>query len=288
MHIVTDERCLGYECAGHPERPLRVSATLARLRTQRELPLAWTAPQPIREESVLRAHSPGHVHHLLSATDDFDPDTPWLPDIAEHAWRAAGGALTAMEAGLGGQAAFSLMRPPGHHATRGRALGFCYLNNMAIALLEAQARGVGKVAAFDFDVHHGNGTEVILLGAPRAASFSVHQFPCYPGTGEEHVGPNGFNYPVAPQTPRLEYRKVLARALEDLKAFAPDLVGVSAGFDAYVQDSIAQEMLEVEDFHWLGRQIRELDVPSFSILEGGYSDDLPELILAYLAGLGGR
>jgi acetoin utilization deacetylase AcuC-like enzyme len=285
--VVTDERCLGYQSSGHPERPARVSSVLARLRSPSALPLAWGGPLPVREESVLRAHTPGYLHHLLSTTDDFDADTPWLPDIAEHAWRSAGGALAAMEAAREGRAAFSLMRPPGHHASRGRAMGFCYLNNLAIALLEGQARGASKVVAFDFDVHHGNGTEAILLGRAGAASFSIHQYPCYPGTGDENIGPSAFNYPVAPLTPRLEYRKVLARALEDLKAFRPDLVGVSAGFDAYARDPLAQETLEAEDFHWLGEQLRGLDAPSFSVLEGGYSDDLPELVLAYLLGLCG-
>jgi acetoin utilization deacetylase AcuC-like enzyme len=288
LQIVTDERCLGYCAPGHPERPARVGATLSHLRAQTDLPIVWAAPLPVREEPVLRAHSPGHLHHLLSTTDEFDPDTPWFHDIAEHAWRSVGGALAAMEAALDGRKAFSLMRPPGHHASRGQAMGFCYLNNLAIALLEGQARGAARIAAFDFDVHHGNGTEAILLSNPRAASFSVHQYPCYPGTGDENVGPNGYNYPVAPLTPRLEYRKVLTRALADLKAFQPDLVGISAGFDAYVNDPIAQETLEAEDFHWLGRQLGELGVPTFSVLEGGYSDDLPELISAYLHGLCGR
>ncbi|MBI5385020.1 MAG: histone deacetylase [Verrucomicrobia bacterium] len=288
MVIITDERCTGYAAPGHPEGPARVSGTLDRLRRQNEIPLTWTAPCSAREEQVLRAHSSAHLHHLLSTTDDFDPDTPWVHDIAEHAWRSAGGALRAMSLARDGQAAFSIMRPPGHHATRGRAMGFCYLNNVAIAALEAISDCGERLAVFDFDVHHGNGTEAILLNNSHAATFSVHQYPCYPGTGTEHIGNNAFNYPVAPMTPRVDYRKVLAQALEDVKAFRPDLVAVSAGFDAYVDDPIAQETLEAEDFHWIGAQVRSLGVPAFHVLEGGYSTALPELVLAYLRGVEGK
>jgi acetoin utilization deacetylase AcuC-like enzyme len=166
-------------------------------------------------------------------------------------------------------------------------MGFCYLNNIAIAALEALATGAKRVAIYDFDVHHGNGTEAILLNQPGVAFISIHQFPCYPGTGTRNLGNNCFNYPVPPQTPRAEYRHILTSAFDQLKAFKPDLVGVSAGFDCYARDPLAQETLEAEDFHWLGEQLRSLSLPVFSLLEGGYSDDLPELILAYLKGLEG-
>ena len=144
--------------------------------------------------------------------------------------------------------------------------------------------GLKRVAVYDFDVHHGNGTEATLVDVPGAAFFSIHQYPCYPGTGGRNVGENCFNYPVPPLTPRKEYRHILHSALEHLKDFKPELIGVSAGFDAYARDPLAQETLEAEDYEWLGKSIRELGVPVFSVLEGGYSDDLPELILAYLRG----
>jgi len=180
------------------------------------------------------------------------------------------------------------MRPPGHHATRNRIMGFCYLNNIAIATLEALATGVKRVAVFDFDVHHGNGTEDILLNRDGAAFFSIHQFPAYPETGRANVGNNCFNYPVPAQLPRRDYRDVFSSAFDQLKKFKPDLVGVSAGFDAYARDPLAQETLEAEDFYWLGQKIRALNVPAFSILEGGYSRDLPELIFSYLKGIEGK
>ena len=166
-------------------------------------------------------------------------------------------------------------------------MGFCYLNSVAIAALEALATGSHRVAVFDFDVHHGNGTEAILVNHHGAAFFSIHQHPCYPGTGTRNVGSNCFNYPVPPRTPRIEYRHILASALEHLETFEPEVVAVSAGFDCYARDPLAQETLEAEDFHWLGRSIRKLSIPVFSVLEGGYSPDLPNLILAYLKGLEG-
>ncbi|HKI68983.1 MAG TPA: histone deacetylase, partial [Verrucomicrobiae bacterium] len=165
---------------------------------------------------------------------------------------------------------------------------FCYLNNMAIAAFEALATGARRVAVYDFDVHHGNGTEAILLNQEDTAFFSVHQFPNYPGTGAFHNGSNCFNFTVPPLTPRPEYRAILGQALEELKKFKPDLVGVSAGFDAYTGDPLAQGTLEAEDFHWLGQEFHQLNLPVFHLLEGGYSKDLPELVFAYLKGLAGK
>jgi len=289
MKIITDERCTGYHHAGHPERPQRISRTLEKLRGQSELPIIWAEPlEAVSDEVILRAHSQAHLARVKAAAQDFDGDTPAHPNMFEHARRAVGGALEALALARKGEMAFSLLRPPGHHATRDQAMGFCYLSNIAIATLEAIATGAKKVAVFDFDVHHGNGTEAILVNNPNSVFLSIHQHPCYPGTGTENAGRNCFNYPVAPRTPREEYRKVLQRALDELKKAKPDLVGVSAGFDAYARDPLAQETLEAEDYHWLGESMRKLGLPVFSLLEGGYSNDLPELILAYLKGLDGR
>ena len=288
MKIITDERCTGYHSPAHPERPQRISKTLEKLRAQQELPLAWAEPLAFDDPVILRAHSAKLLARVNHPVGDFDGDTPAHAHIIDHARRSIGGALQALQTARNGEMAFSLLRPPGHHAMRDRAMGFCYLNSIAIAALEALAGGAKRVAVFDFDGHHGNGTEDVLLNRPHAAFYSIHQHPCYPGTGTKNVGDNCFNYPVAPKTPRGEYRQVMDRALEDLKKFKPDLVAVSAGFDAYARDPLAQETLEAEDFHWLGESIRQLGVPAFSLLEGGYSSDLPDLILAYLKGLAGK
>jgi acetoin utilization deacetylase AcuC-like enzyme len=287
MRIITDERCIGYSRPGHPERAERIITTLAKLRGQTELPITWSKPSPAGDAAILRAHTPEHLARL-SVPEDLDDDTPAFPDLAEYARASVGAALDALKAARAGETVFSLMRPPGHHATRNRAMGFCYLNNVAIAVLEALATGAKRVAVLDFDVHHGNGTEAILLNNPGAAFLSIHQFPCYPGTGTRNVGNNCFNYPVLPQTLRGEYLHVLVSALEHLETFKPTLVAVSAGFDSYARDPLAQGTLEMEDFHWLGQSLRNLGVPVFSVLEGGYSAELPELILAYLKGLDGK
>jgi acetoin utilization deacetylase AcuC-like enzyme len=287
VKIITDEKCAGYARYGHPERPARVTDSIARLKNQNELSLEWAAPGQIADAKILRAHAP-EVLARLKIPQDFDGDTPYFENISEFARASAAAALTALQAARNGENVFSLMRPPGHHATREKSMGFCYLNNIAIAALEALATGTKKIAVFDFDVHHGNGTEDILLDRDGIAFFSIHQFPAYPGTGEKNVGGNCFNYPVAPSAPRETYRATLARALGDLKNFQPEIVAVSAGFDAYARDPLAQGSLLAEDFFWLGRELRALKTPFFSLLEGGYSRDLPELILACLKGVAGK
>ncbi len=287
MKVITDESCTGYVQPGHPERPDRIMLSLDRLRFQTDLPITWASPAPVDDAVLLRAHTKAHLARL-NEPEDFDADTAYHPGIADYARQSVGAALEALRCARAGETAFSLMRPPGHHATPERAMGFCYLNSIAIAVLEAVATGTKRVAVFDFDVHHGNGTEAILRNRPGTAFFSIHQYPCYPGTGTQNVGRNCFNFPVPPCTPREEYRAEIQRALDQLKTFKPDLVAVSAGFDAYAHDPIAQETLEAEDFHWVGQSLRSLGVPLLSLLEGGYSNKLPDLILAYLNGLAGQ
>jgi acetoin utilization deacetylase AcuC-like enzyme len=285
--IITDQHCTSYHNPGHPERPARITLTQERLRDQTELPLSWAAPTPAQDGAILRAHTPEYISRLRIPRD-FDADTAFFPNIESLARNATGAALHALDFARKGEPAFSLMRPPGHHATRNEVMGFCYLNNVAIAALHARATGTQRVAVFDFDVHHGNGTEDILLNQPGTGFFSIHEHPCYPGTGAANVGDNCFNYPIAPHSTRSEYRQRLAGALQDLQSFKPELIAVSAGFDAYARDPLAHGSLVAEDFHWLGAELRQLGVPMFSLLEGGYSSDLPKLILAYLKGIAGQ
>jgi acetoin utilization deacetylase AcuC-like enzyme len=173
------------------------------------------------------------------------------------------------------------MRPPGHHCTRAQAMGFCYLNQVAIAALHAAAAG-RRVAVWDFDAHHGNGTEDILEGKPGLFFASVHQFPGYPGTGTRSTA-NCRNFPVAPHTPRETHLAALAQSWEAVLAFRPDLVLVSAGFDAYAGDPITELTLEAADFAELGRWLRQAGLPAAAVLEGGYSADLPQLIDTFLS-----
>jgi acetoin utilization deacetylase AcuC-like enzyme len=160
-------------------------------------------------------------------------------------------------------------------------MGFCYLNSIALAALAARAAGVGRIAVWDFDAHHGNGTEAILRGREGFLFCSVHQSPCYPGTGLADVD-NARNWPVPPRAPRAAHLDALAASFDAVVAFRPELVLVSAGFDAYGRDPITNMTLEADDFSTLGRWLRESGRPAAAVLEGGYSDDLPRLVDAFL------
>lgn len=280
--IFYDPRCTEYSQPGHPERPARIQNTVPLLK-EGHPQWEWPEPRPADVAALLRAHSPEHLTRIREATHDFDADTAALPRIYEHAARSSGAAIDVAREALKGNRAFSLMRPPGHHATRDRAMGFCYFSNIAVAALEALANGAERVAIWDFDAHHGNGTEDIVANNPRIAFASIHQFPGYPGTGTRSFG-NVHNFPVAPLTPRSAHVAEVRRALDALIAFKPDVLLVSAGFDAYAGDPITEMTLELEDFATFGKWLRETNIPAGAILEGGYSDDLPELVDAFLSG----
>ena len=160
MTIITDERCTLYESPGHPERPFRVAGSEKKIKLS-QLEIQWIKPNLAPIEKVLRVHSKNHFQRL-SEPYDFDGDTAYHKNIKEHALRGAGGALKALELAKADKPQFSLLRPPGHHAKKDRAMGFCYLGSVAIAAIEAKISGAKRVAVFDFDVHHGNGTEDIL------------------------------------------------------------------------------------------------------------------------------
>jgi acetoin utilization deacetylase AcuC-like enzyme len=279
--IFHDPHCINYSAPGHPERPARITCTVQLLK-DRHPEWEWREPRLVDETTVLRAHSRKHLAQIRDATLNFDADTPAYPGIFGHAARAAGAAVDTAREAIRGRRAFSLMRPPGHHATRDRAMGFCYFSNIALATLDALAHGAERVAIWDFDAHHGNGTEDIVANNPRIAFASIHQFPGYPGTGTRSFD-NIHNFPVAPRTPRSVHVAEVRRALDQLVTFQPDLLLVSAGFDAYAGDPITGMTLEPEDFATFGEWLRETNIPAGAILEGGYSDELPELIDAFLS-----
>jgi acetoin utilization deacetylase AcuC-like enzyme len=283
--IFHDPRCAEYSQPGHPERPARITKSAPYLR-ERHPNWAWQSPNEASDEMLLRAHSPAHLARVRAAAQDFDVDTPVYPDIFQHALRSAGSAIDVARAAKKGTPAFSLMRPPGHHATRDRAMGFCYFSNIAIATLDALTNGAERVAIWDFDAHHGNGTEAIVAHNSQIAFASIHQYPAYPGTGQNSFD-NIHNFPVAPFTARATHVQAVERALQTLLDFQPDLLLVSAGFDAYSGDPLVQMTLEAEDFATFGKWLRECRVPAAAILEGGYSDQMPELIDAFLTNWSG-
>lgn len=278
MIILHDPLCAEYGSHMRPEQPARVLRSAVHLRTAHP-DWAWQKATPAGESVLLAAHDPALLKRIQHAPD-IDGDTPYFPGIYDHACRAVGAALAATKLALGGEKAFTLMRPPGHHCTRTQAMGFCYLNQVAVAALQAAATG-RHVAVWDFDAHHGNGTEDILQNRPNLLFVSVHQYPGYPQTGTSSFA-NCHNFPVKPHTPREQHLADLARSWETVLAFKPDLVLVSAGFDAYARDPITEMTLEGDDFAALGRWLRESSLPAAAILEGGYSPDLPQLIDAFL------
>lgn len=262
MKIVFSNKCLEYSQARHPESPERIRASYAYLKDKFEFVL----PGEIEEGDILLVHSQSLLDSVKTGRF-YDGDSPNYPDIFAYSRLSAGAAVTASEIALKGDLSLSLLRPPGHHAGRDFLGGFCYFNNVAIAVAKALQK-VSKAAIIDFDCHHGNGTQDICLGKQNVLYVSLHQSPLYPGTGLTSEG-NCLNFPLPSGTDEPAYMTAFSKAIEAINRFAPDLVAVSAGFDAYKGDPLAGLHLEKSTYEKIGKTIHELEKPTFAVLEGG-------------------
>ncbi len=288
--LFTHLACLDHDPGGwHPECPDRLRAVLRALEAPEFAPLLREDAPPASLEQLTRVHGPAYVVSILETRPapgeiaPLDADTVMSSGSAEAARHAAGGAAAAVDAVMEGwaRAAFVAVRPPGHHAEPGRAMGFCLFNNAAIAAQQARARwGVRRVAVVDFDVHHGNGTEAAFAADPELFYASSHQYPCYPGTGAARgIADHIVNIPLPPGSDGGDFRAAWETTiLPALDAFAPELLIVSAGFDAHHADPLAELRLTERDFAWVSeRLVACADTHAggriVSVLEGGYNLD---------------
>jgi len=279
MKIVYSPKCLAYEEIGHPESPARASEVYEFLKEKK---FKFIKPEPAKEKDLLLVHSQRLIDQVKNEKF-FDPDTPKINGIFNYALISAGGAIKAMTLALSGEKAFSLIRPPGHHAGRDYLGGFCYFNNIAVAVAKALTK-VNRVAVLDIDCHHGNGSEDIFLGKANVFFASLHQSPLYPGTGLKSSF-NCLNFPLPSGTKENDYLRILDLALEKISDFSPNLLAVSAGFDGYKNDPLTTFGLEIDSFQKIGQKISQLNLPTFAVLEGGYSKELPLCFYNFLIGL---
>ena len=287
---ITHADCLRHEMgAGHPENPERLNAVNEHMRSSGLLEHLRRLEAPLADaRDIKRVHTPAYVDLIFdnAPTEGYaqlDPDTAMNPYSLDAARRAAGAGMLAVDELLAGRAqnAFCAVRPCGHHATPARPMGFCIFNNIAVAAAHAiEDRGLERVAIVDFDVHHGNGTED-MFSAPawqsRVIMAGLFQHPFYPGTGTDHPAPNMFNVPLAAGSDGTAARRALeTRWLPALDEFKPQMILISAGFDAHREDLLGGLALVEDDYAWMTRELmkvaeRHCEGRIVSMLEGGYN-----------------
>lgn len=302
LYVYTHPACLGHDTGpDHPESPERLAAVLEALHGAFPA-LDWREAPIAKLGDLRRVHDEAQIDAVLAADFDgyrmLDVDTPMCAGSRAAALRAAGAGVAAVDAVMTGQAraAFCAVRPPGHHASGSVSMGFCLFNNVAVGAAHAlAAHELERVAIVDFDVHHGNGTQDIFWSEPRVMYASSHQWPLYPGTGDR--AETGVGNIVNATLPAGAGSKPFRDAWENtmlpaLDAFAPQLVLISAGFDAHKLDPLANLNLETGDYAWITHRLIEIarrhaEGRVVSSLEGGYSlDALRESVAAHVAALG--
>jgi acetoin utilization deacetylase AcuC-like enzyme len=269
----------------HPECPQRLRAIAERLNMSGLLDfmVQYEAPRASVEQLV-RVHTPAHVERMLHTDTSLgpvrlDPDTSMTPETPEAALRAAGAGIQAVELTLSGKAGlgFCAVRPPGHHAERAQAMGFCFFNNVAVAAAHALAQGLERVAIVDFDLHYGNGTADIFADDPRVWLYSTYQHPLYPYWKGKPGAPHLVDVPLPPGAGSAEFRAaVQQRWKPTLLEQRPQMILVSAGFDAYVEDPMGDLRLGYDDYSWVAAQIQDVAETCcpgriVATLEGGYA-----------------
>lgn len=275
MKIFFSPSCL-YPSPNHPENPERVKTIVEFLK---EKGFSFSLPNLLPESMLYDAHTREHVEKVKKGLF-IDFETPNLPNIFYHALLSASSSVKAAKKCDTGFC-FSLMRPPGHHAGKNFLGGFCYFNNIAIAVSQVLEQ-YSKIVIIDFDAHHGNGTEDIFFGNEKVFYFSIHQFPGYPGTGKESRK-NIFNFPIPPGRKREHYIKTFKSLIEKVRRIKPDLIAISAGFDVHRDDPLTHMSLLEEDFALIGKEIVNLETPMFGVLEGGYGPKLSYSVYNFIS-----